>query len=73
MLLQLRDYIDHAGVVSTQQLARAFHMDTTALQPMLDIWLKKGVIRQCEETTSCQRRCFRCKPSTPVFYQFVRK
>ena len=45
MLLQIRDFIQREQVASTQQLAREFHIDEKALQPMLDIWVNKGVIK----------------------------
>lgn len=70
MLLQIRDFIQREQVVSTQQLAREFHIDEQALQPMLDIWSRRGVIRPCEENPSCKSSCFRCKKNTPVYYQY---
>lgn len=69
MLLALRDFISREGVVSTQQLARAFCIDEEALQPMLDIWVTKGVIEPVHEKTSCQSSCFRCKTNRYVYYQ----
>ena len=69
MLLLIRDYIHREQVVSTQQLAREFHIDEEALQPMLDIWVKKGVIKPCQETTGCQSTCSGCKTKAPVFYE----
>lgn len=71
MLLQLRDFIHREQVVSTQQLSRAFHVEEQALQPMLDIWVRRGVIRQCDEKTACQSSCFRCSSHAPRFYQFI--
>ena len=71
MLLQIRDFIHREQVVSTQQLTREFHLDEHALQPMLDIWVSKGVIRQCLEKVACKSRCFRCNTAAPVFYQFI--
>ncbi len=69
MLLQIRDYIQREQVASTQQLAREFHIDELALQPMLDIWLSKGAIEKCQEKAGCQSACSRCKTNAPVFYQ----
>lgn len=68
MLLQLRDYIQRERVVSIQQLTREFHMDMTALQPMLDLWVKKGVIFPHQNKNACQSTCSRCSISTVVFY-----
>lgn len=69
MLLQIRDFIQREQVASTQQLAREFNLDEQALQPMLDIWINKGVIERCQEKTECQSACARCKTNAPVFYQ----
>ena len=70
MLLQLRDYIQRERVVSIQQLMREFHMDESALLPMLSLWVKKGTIEQLQDTRGCQSACSQCKSSTVVFYQF---
>lgn len=70
MLLQIRDYFRREKVVSNQQLARHFGLDTSALQPMLDSWQRRGVIRQCQEKSACQTRCFKCKSQPPVYYQY---
>lgn len=70
MLLQIRDYIQREQVVSRQQLVREFHVDEQALQPMLDVWIRRGVIRQCQEKATCQSSCFRCSTKAPVYYQF---
>ncbi len=71
MLLQIRDFIQRELVVSTQQLAREFRVDEHALQPMLAVWVNKGVIRPCQKKTACQSSCFRCDSNAPVFYQLI--
>ncbi len=71
MLLHIRDFIQREKVASTQQLSRAFHIDEAALQPMLDIWIAKAVIKPCQEKPACQSACSRCKTSAPVFYEMV--
>jgi len=68
MLLQIRDYIKRERVVSTQQLTREFRLDLSALQPMLEIWVCKGVIRQCQEKTKCQSTCFKCRTQALEYY-----
>ena len=72
MLLQIREFIHREQVVSTQQLAREFHVDEQALQPMLDIWIRRGVISKCEEKIACKSSCFRCTTNAPVYYQYIR-
>ena len=68
MLLQLRDYIRREHMVSMQQLTREFHVDESALQPMLDIWVQKGAIIPHQNDKACQSSCSRCSTSVVVFY-----
>lgn len=68
MLLQIRDFIIKQGLVSTQQLTREFHLDLSALQPMLTIWINKGVIQKCQEKAQCQSSCFKCHVG-PEYYK----
>lgn len=69
MLLQIRDYVRREQVVSNQQLAREFQVDISALQPMLDVWVHKGVISTCEQESACKSRCFKCRVP-PVYYRY---
>lgn len=70
MLLQIRNYIAQSGTVSSQQLTREFRIDWLALKPMLDIWVKKGVIEQLQQVVACGAKCFKCQPIE--FYQLSR-
>lgn len=69
MLLQIREFIHRQKVVSTQQLMREFSLDLVALQPMLDIWVRKGCIARCKEQTACQSSCFKCPQKSFEYYQ----
>jgi hypothetical protein len=71
MLLQIHDYIYREGVVSTQQLTREFHLDITALQPMLELWMRKGVIGKVQDKANCQSTCFKCRNQPPEYYQYL--
>lgn len=70
MLLQIREFIHRERIVSTQQLMREFHLDKDALDPMLDIWMRKGVIARCDEQGSCQSSCFKCPQKSFEYYQW---
>lgn len=71
MLLQVLDFIHREQCVSNQQLAREFQIDEQALQPMLDIWMEKGMIRPCQQKSGCQSSCGRCSLHRPVYYQLT--
>lgn len=70
MLLQIRDYLRRERVASNQQIAREFGLDLDALEPMLALWLRKGVIACCQQSSACKSRCFKCK-TPPVYYQYL--
>ncbi|ASQ44895.1 FeoC-like transcriptional regulator [Legionella clemsonensis] len=70
MLLQIREFIQRKKTVSNQQIAREFRLDLDTLQPMLEIWLRKGIIACCQEKAPCQTRCFKCKIQPVVYYQY---
>lgn len=72
MLLQIREYIAREGVVSTQQLTRAFQLDLQAIEPMLACWVKKGIIAKCEGQTPCRSACFKCGPKKPDYYKYIK-
>ncbi len=67
MLLQLRDFIQTTNYASGTQLARELGLDPSALQPMLEFWIKKGVIQPLQEKTSCAKRCIQCKIPETVY------
>ena len=71
MLLQLLDFIKKTTYVSGSQLAREFRVDLSALQPMLDFWIKKGVIQSSQEKISCEKRCIRCKSPEIIYIMCV--
>lgn len=71
MLLQILEYMRREKVASNQQIAREFGLDLTALQPMLDCWLRKGTLIPCKEKSACQSKCFKCQTQPPVYYQYL--
>ena len=60
MLLQLRDYLAKEQFVSIEQLARVFKTDVTALEPMLDVWVTRGVLQVDEQQKACVTACGGC-------------
>jgi hypothetical protein len=69
MLLELRQFIRREGMVSIQQLTRAFRIEESALRPMLEFWVKKGDLLPYQKTQGCQSACgAKCMTSAVVFY-----
>jgi len=73
MLLQIRDFIAREQVVSAEQLARAFDLSVSALEPMMDCWVRKGVIAH-ETASSCAKgSCAGCHAAVRRvgYYRYV--
>ena len=70
MLLQIREFFRLEKIASNQQLARFFHVDLSALEPMLEIWLRRGVLAYAQEQrqVACKSHCARSQCSTSVIY-----
>ena len=71
MLLQLRDFLKREKLASNQQMARTFHLDMSALEPMLEMLVRKGEFHYAAAPSSCKRRCVKCSPGTVVYYTYT--
>mgnify|MGYP005998167627 CR=1 FL=1 len=72
MLLALRNYIAREKYVSIEQLARVFQTDATALEPMLAVWVARGVITEAMDAKACAAACIGCHPEISKHYQYLR-
>jgi hypothetical protein len=72
VLLQLREYLAREQIVSLEQLARFFQTDATALEPMLDVWVSKGVIQREIKKATCASVCKGCDTGTATYYHYVK-
>lgn len=68
MLLALRDFIQRHQVVSAEQLTREFRIAFEALEPMLGIWINKGLIKPTNNDKNCGSGCQSCKPRRQLNY-----
>jgi DeoR/GlpR family transcriptional regulator of sugar metabolism len=67
ILMRVKYYLKAQKMVSLQQIARHFDMTPRAIEPMLDFWTNKGLIRQCQQ--GC-KSCFACSQSNR-YYQLT--
>lgn len=74
LMTDIRDYIQHRGQASLQDLARHFHLQESAVEQMLDFWVKKGSISviaplsvNCASASHCGD-CKQCDDSVNQIY-----
>jgi hypothetical protein len=70
MLLQICEFMQREKIASNQQIARAFQLDIAALEPMLAMCLRKGMLSYAAAPSSCQQRCTKCQLQSVVYYQY---
>lgn len=68
MLYELRNYIKKYNSVSIAQISREFMIDIQAMKPMLDIWVKKGVVKIYNHPLNCKISCGGCAKESPNIY-----
>lgn len=72
MLFELRNYIKKHNTVSIMQIAREFRVDSQALQPMLDFWVKKGVVKIYNSPVNCKSVCGGCsQKDVNLYYSWI--
>ena len=71
MLMQILDFLHREKITSNQQIAREFHIEPSALEPMLKRWIEKGRIALCQNNKGCQSACFKCKANSLLYYQYI--
>lgn len=71
MLLALRDYLAKEKCVSLTQMSRDLNVAATALQPMLDVWVHRGVCRKETPKLACKDTCFGCNEGEKVYYCYL--
>lgn len=73
MLFDLRDYLAKETSASIEQLSRHFRADKSALLPMLDVWVNKGVIQSFSPQNNCAASCLGCDEVMKTYYQYCQK
>ncbi|MGD2118203.1 MAG: FeoC-like transcriptional regulator [Chromatiales bacterium] len=68
ILSELRDYVRQRNQVTLSDIALHFDSDPDTLRPMLDVWLRKGLIHKQLATASCGSSCTQCDSAATEIY-----
>jgi transposase-like protein len=72
MILQdIKRYLQQRGQATLGDIARHFDSEPSAVQGMLDRWVRKGRVRRRLATSSCGSSCSKCDPTNIEIYQWV--
>lgn len=69
MLLQIHKFLQKEKIASNQQIARAFHISMSALEPMMRSGVRQGIFYIVQDSASCKKACGQCVTNEIVYYQ----
>ena len=70
-LVQIKEYIKDRKLVPLQDIAFHFKTEVNTVQPMLDIWVRKGKVKKHAGNLGCQNGCCKCDPATITTYEWL--
>ncbi len=70
ILKQIKQYIDDNSRVSCKQLSEHFHMPENAIDAMIEVWVRKGLINKA--IANCKSSsCGKCTVYKEVWYHAI--
>ena len=69
--IDVKRYLSIRKLATLRDIAVHFRMDTEALRPMLDLWVRKGKVKRHSGKLGCQKGCCRCDPATIAAYEWI--
>lgn len=70
-LIQIKQYLKERKFAPLQDIAIHFRADVDTVQPMLDIWVRKGKAKKHTGSLGCQKGCCKCDPATIETYEWI--
>ena len=70
-LIQIKQYLKERKLAPLQDIAIHFRADVDTVQPMLDIWVRKGKVKKHAGDLGCQKGCCKCDPAAIITYEWV--
>jgi hypothetical protein len=71
ILKDIRHYLQQRGQATLGDIARHFDSEPSAVQGMLEHWIRKGKVRRSLATRSCGSSCSKCDPTAIEIYQWL--
>ena len=67
MLIKMRDYCMKQGSVRLPDLADYMQLPASAVEAMMQHWIRKGIIQLSHEAPSCNGCVQSCQQAVPVY------
>lgn len=70
-LVTVKHYLQERKLNQLKDIALHFRTDVTTVQPMLDIWVRKGKVKKHQSHKSCGMGCRGCDSTTVIVYEWI--
>jgi hypothetical protein len=70
ILSEIRAYLEERGQATLTDMMAHFDSKPDALRPMLDLWVRKGVIERLTAPPDCGGNCNRCTAEAAEVYRW---
>ena len=70
MIIAIKAFLAQHELVNVQQLAKAFDTSSSTLEPILERFVAKGMIRRYQPCQNCQLACQNCSSTNNPWYQW---
>ena len=69
--IEIKQYLRERKLATVNDIAVHFRMESAAVAPMLDIWIRKGKVHKHDSNLGCQKGCCKCDPATIETYEWI--
>lgn len=70
-LVTVKHYLRERKLNQLQDIALHFRTDVATVQPMLDIWIRKGKVKKHQGHQHCGMGCRGCDSKTVIVYEWI--
>ena len=69
--IEIKKYLIKRQIVTLKDIAVHFRMETGAIEPILEMWERKGKLKKYKGNIGCQKGCYKCDPAILVTYEWM--
>jgi len=72
MLVKVRDCIASRESISLSDLALHFNVQSSAMQGIVEVWIRKGKVKKFSRQPGCGSSCNQCSTDSTEMYSLVK-
>lgn len=69
--ISLKKYLQSRRIAPLKDILNHFRVEREVVEPMIDLWIKKGKVVKRGGKTACKKGCCKCDPAIIEFYEWT--